>query len=167
MWAAIWFNWLICAITSLCAEVSNGTVLSPCSVPDESLKEKRGVADDARGAGLLVLTALEGQSVIHVTFRMQACLERTPQGEKRARNIAMRRYKEMSKEMKEENALSHSVWNTGADTTGHLAVFTCRTHAHPLCNSSQETRSIFSRGRDMRCKLTEDHLNSIKSLLSK
>lgn len=87
MWAVIWFNWLICAITSLCAEVSNGSVLSTCSAPDESLKEKRGVADDARGAGLLVLTALEGQSIIHVTFRMQACLERARKGEKRARNI--------------------------------------------------------------------------------
>lgn len=28
------------------------------SIPDESVKEQRGVADDARGAGLLVLAAL-------------------------------------------------------------------------------------------------------------
>lgn len=64
----VWLNWAICAITSLFAPISNSTVFS--IIPDESVKEQRAVADDASSAGLFVLTALQGQPVIHVTFRM-------------------------------------------------------------------------------------------------
>lgn len=46
-----------------------------CSIPDESVEQQSRVADDACGAGLLMLTALQGQAVIHVTFSMQARLE--------------------------------------------------------------------------------------------
>ena len=46
-----------------------------CSIPDESVEQQSRVADDACGAGLLMLTALQGQTVIHVTFSMQARLE--------------------------------------------------------------------------------------------
>lgn len=55
------------------------------SIPDESVKEQCGVADDTCGAGLLVLTALQGQPVIHVTFSMQTCLEKA--GGEGARDI--------------------------------------------------------------------------------
>lgn len=54
-------------------------------IPDESVKEQCGVADDACGAGLLVLTALQGQPIIHVTFSVQTRLERT--GGEGARHI--------------------------------------------------------------------------------
>lgn len=40
------------------------------NIPDEPVEEQRCVADDACGAGLLVLTPLQGQAVIHVTFSM-------------------------------------------------------------------------------------------------
>lgn len=70
MWNVIWFNWAICAITSLPALVRDSSVTAMLSIPDESVKEQRGVADDSRGTGLLVLTTLQGQPVIHVTFRM-------------------------------------------------------------------------------------------------
>lgn len=110
------------------------------SVPDESVKEQCGVADDSCGAGLLVLTALQGQPVVHVTFRMEARLERA--GRERVRHShemihgvgggekdqKMRR-KPLWRESPQP-ALSQSVWNTGADTTGDLAVFTRRTRCH-------------------------------------
>lgn len=40
------------------------------NIPDEPVEEQRCVADDACGTGLLVLTPLQGQPVIHVTFSM-------------------------------------------------------------------------------------------------
>lgn len=45
------------------------------SAPDEAVEEQRGVSDDARRPGLFVLTALQGQPVIHVTFSVEARLE--------------------------------------------------------------------------------------------
>lgn len=45
------------------------------SAPDEAVEEQRGVADDARRPGLFVLTALQGQPVVHVTFSVEARLE--------------------------------------------------------------------------------------------
>lgn len=38
------------------------------SIPDEPFEEQRCVANDACGARLLVLTALQGQPIVHVTF---------------------------------------------------------------------------------------------------
>lgn len=45
------------------------------SAPDEAVEEQRGVADDARRPRLFVLTALQGQPVVHVTFSVEARLE--------------------------------------------------------------------------------------------
>lgn len=44
------------------------------SVPDEAVEEQRCVANDASGTGLLVLAALQGQAIVHVTFGVQARL---------------------------------------------------------------------------------------------
>lgn len=46
------------------------------SVPDEAVEEQRCVANDASGTGLLVLAALQGQAIVHVTFGVQARLFR-------------------------------------------------------------------------------------------
>ena len=45
------------------------------SAPDEAAEQTGGVADDACSTGLLVLTALQGQTVVHVTFRVKTGLE--------------------------------------------------------------------------------------------
>lgn len=46
-------------IMSLCATIRKSCAVSAmCSIPDESVKEQCGVADNTRGAGLLVLAAL-------------------------------------------------------------------------------------------------------------
>lgn len=42
-----------------------------------------------------------------------------------------------------EHALSHSVWNTGADTTGYLAVFTCRTHTSIASATVARRRGLY------------------------
>lgn len=76
MWIAIWLNWAICAITSLSTLVRNLAVrvflcvFFPINIPDESVEEQGGVADNACCSGLFMLTALQGQPVVHVTFRM-------------------------------------------------------------------------------------------------
>lgn len=85
MKTVIWFNWSRTA-------------------PDESVKEQHGVADDASSAGLFVLAALEGQPVVHVTFRMQARLQ-----------TAARR---TGKRTRTETRKGEDVWNTGAASTG-------------------------------------------------
>lgn len=44
-------------------------------------------------------------------------------------------------------ALSPNVWNTGADTTGYLAVFTWRTHCHaPYCAHTSITSATVAKG---------------------
>lgn len=49
--------------------------LITASLLDEVLEQEGGVADDACGPGLFVLTALQDQSIVHVTFRMQTGLQ--------------------------------------------------------------------------------------------
>lgn len=46
------------------------------SLLDEVGEEECGVADDASGAGLFVLAALQDEPVVHVTFRVEAGLVR-------------------------------------------------------------------------------------------
>lgn len=68
---------LIClCLCALFRHLSLSVFARSTNAPDESLEEQRGVADDPRGAGLLVLAALQGQTVVHVTFGVQARLER-------------------------------------------------------------------------------------------
>lgn len=45
-----------------------------CLIPDEAAEEACGVADDSSGARLLVLTALQRQTIIHVSFWMKTRL---------------------------------------------------------------------------------------------
>lgn len=64
---------------SVCVDVTDkakrASVCDRCrSLLDEVGEEERGVADDACGSGLLVLTKLQGQPVIRVALRMQARL---------------------------------------------------------------------------------------------
>lgn len=56
-------------------QVIRGLAAANGSAPDEAVEEQRGVADDARRPGLFVLTALQGQPVVHVTFSVEARLE--------------------------------------------------------------------------------------------
>ncbi len=42
---------------------------------DKVGEEERGVADDASGPGLLMLTALQDKPIVHVALRMQAGLD--------------------------------------------------------------------------------------------
>ena len=44
------------------------------SPPDEAAEEAGGVADDAGGTGLLVLTPLQGQPVVHVALCVETRL---------------------------------------------------------------------------------------------
>lgn len=54
--------------------ISVKSALLSVSVPDEAVEEQRCVANDASGTGLLVLAALQGQAIVHVTFGVQARL---------------------------------------------------------------------------------------------
>lgn len=68
-----------------------GRSAAVCRAPDESAEESRGVADDASSARLLMLTALQGQPVIHVTLCMQTCLWGWGEQEReREKDIAIR-----------------------------------------------------------------------------
>lgn len=51
-------------------------VNNPLLLLDEVGEEDRGVADDASGPRLLMLTALQDESIIHVALRMQAGLDK-------------------------------------------------------------------------------------------
>lgn len=61
-------------------------------------------------------------------------------GRVRLGDIVVRQYRGRGEASTEALCLEH----TGADTTGHLAVFTGRTRCHTHRNNSQETRFIFS-----------------------
>lgn len=64
--------------------VIRGLAVANGSAPDEAVEEQRGVADDARRPGLFVLTALQGETVVHVTFSVEARLEGAgPDGRKK------------------------------------------------------------------------------------